>query len=100
MTCNVDVETCWAGYVRSLPAGGTAPLGYFEASAFGAEGEAELADQLAALVENGTKTATSTLLRHYHQGHHLIEQVGDCCIVLASTGHPRCIIAMTEVKTI
>jgi len=97
---NGDVEACWAGYLRSLPAEALRPLGYFEASAFGAEGEAALADELADLVERGVKTATSSLLRYYQEGNHPIERVGDLCIALASTGEPRCVIEMTEVRTV
>src|SRR5262245_36391874 len=67
MTEQTDVEACWEGYLRSLPTG-AAPSGYFEASAFGAEGEAELADELADLVERGIKTATSSPLRYYQEG--------------------------------
>ncbi|HEY7031081.1 MAG TPA: ASCH domain-containing protein [Thermomicrobiales bacterium] len=94
------IETCWSTYLRSLPAGTPVPSGYFEASAFGAEGESELADELAGLVERGIKTATSSLLRYYQEGNHPIERVGDRCIVLASTGQPRCIIEMTEVRIV
>jgi uncharacterized protein YhfF len=100
MTCNADSKACWECYRRSLPAEAAVPPSYFEASAFGAEGETELADLLVALVEQGAKTATATLLRHYQAGNHPIEQVGDCCIVLASTGQPRCIIELTMVRTI
>jgi uncharacterized protein YhfF len=97
---STDVEACWTGYLRSLPAGVSAPSGYFEASAFGSEGEAELADELADLVERGIKTATSSLLRYYQEGNHPIERAGDCCIVLTSTGRPCCVSEMTEIRTI
>ena len=100
MTDATDVEACWAGYLRTLPRGASAPSGYVEASAFGAEGEAELADELADLVERGIKTATSTLLRYYREGNHPIERAGDYCVVLGSTGQPRCVIEMTEVRAV
>lgn len=76
------------------------PATFFEASAFGGDGEDELADELAELVARGTKTATSTLLQYYQDGNHPIEQAGDHCIVPTSTGQPRCIIAMTEIRII
>jgi uncharacterized protein YhfF len=100
MTGETDIGACWAGYLRSLPAGAAEPSRYFEASAFGAEGESELADELAELVERGIKTATSSLLRYYQEGNHPIERVGDLCIVLRSTGQPCCVIEMTEIRTI
>jgi uncharacterized protein YhfF len=96
---HVQIEACWARYRRSLPAGSTAPVDYFEAAPFGGEGEGELADELAALIVRGTKTATSTLLRSYEDGNHPRERVGDCCVVLDSNGCPCCVIEITEVST-
>lgn len=100
MTCDATADACWEAYLRSLPADAAVPPPYVEASAFGAEGEDELADRLAALVEQGIKTATSSLLRYYQAGNHPIEQAGDHCIVLDAAGQPRCIIEMTEIRTI
>ena len=34
------------------------------------------------------------------EGNHTFEQAGDRCIVLMSTGQPRCIIEMTEIRTL
>jgi uncharacterized protein YhfF len=93
-----DINGCWDSYLRSLPVDAQAPTEYFDASAFGAEGEHHLADELAELVVQGIKTATSSVLSYYQEGNHPLEQVGDRCIVLMSTGQPRCIIEMTEIR--
>ena len=94
------IEACWAAYLGSLPAGSAAPARYAEASAFGALGEDALADELAALIEGNVKTATSTLLRWYEEGGHSLERLGDCWVVLDSTGRPRCVVEVTEVRVI
>lgn len=100
MTENAAIAVCWTAYLASLPAGAETPADYVDASAFGAEGEDELADELAALVERGVKTATSSLLQAYQAGNYPLERAGDRCIVLTSTGQPRCVIEMTEVRII
>ena len=93
-----DIDACWDSYLRSLPVSAQAPTEYFDASAFGAEGEHALADELADLVVRGIKTATSSVLSYYQEGNHPLEQVDDRCIVLMSTGQPRCIIEITEIR--
>jgi uncharacterized protein YhfF len=99
MMGNAEIEACWAAYVRSLPPG-TAPQGYVDAAPFGSLGEDGLADELAGLVLGGTKTATSTVHRYYLEGGHPIERAGDRCIVLDADGRPRCVIEMTEIRTV
>jgi len=98
MSRQAVIEACWLSYLQSLPANAHAPTGYFDASAFGADGEDDLADELAELVVQGIKTATSSVLSYYHEGNHPLEQAGDHCIVLMSTGLPRCMIEMTEIR--
>jgi uncharacterized protein YhfF len=98
MLRQADIDGCWDSYLRSLPVDAQVPTEYFDASAFGAEGEHALADELAELVVQGIKTATSSVLSYYQEGNHPLEQVGDRCIVLTSTGQPRCIIEMSEIR--
>ena len=99
MTCDADPNACWACYLRSLPEDAGVPRTYYEASAFGADGETELADRLATLVAQGIKTATSSLLQYYQSGPHPMERVGDHCVVLTSNGQPYCIIGYQTVHT-
>lgn len=95
---NAAVEACWADYLRSLPVGDVTPSGYFEAFAFGGDGETEMADELAELVVRGVKTATSDLLRDYEGTGRRHVGVGDLSIVTTSTGAPRCVTETTEVR--
>jgi uncharacterized protein YhfF len=96
---NARIEACWRAYLGSLPAEAPQPARYFEAEAFGGEGEHALADELADLIARGDKTATSTLLRHYEESGEPLEQAGDLIVVLDSKGQPRCVIEMTEIET-
>jgi len=98
MSRQAEIEACWESCLRSLPVNTQAPTRYFDASAFGSEGENDLADELAELVVQGIKTATASVLNYYQEGNHPIERAGDRCIVLMSTGRPRCIIEMTEIR--
>ena len=93
------INACWAGYVSALPPHARPP-DVFDAWAFGADGEDELADELIELVMRGVKTATSSLLTSYQDEPRPIEQIGDRSVVLMSTGTPRCVIEMTEVRTL
>jgi len=99
MTGSDDIDACWENYIRSIPAGAPIPA-HFDAWPFGADGEDELADELAEVVMRGIKTATSSLLTSYEDEPRPIEQIGDHSVVLMSTGTPRCVIEMTEVRTL
>lgn len=99
MTEHNLIDSCWADYVNALPAGVPIP-GSFDAWPFGADGEDELADELAELVMRGIKTATSSVLTSYQDELRPIEQIGDHSVVLLSTGEPRCVIEITEVRTL
>jgi uncharacterized protein YhfF len=57
----------------------------------------ELADELAALVLAGTKTATCSALWEYEAGNEPIPRVGDLWMVLDGQGVPLCIVETTEV---
>jgi uncharacterized protein YhfF len=71
---------------------------YYEAFRFG--NSEKMANELAAMVLNGTKTATSSLLWEYeHKGKKLM-QVGDLHIVTNWNKEPVCIIETTERKIV
>lgn len=66
--------------------------------AFGAD--EEQADELLALVLDGTKTATASALRDYEAGDEPVPTVGSLSIVTDGAGSPRALIATTQVRTV
>lgn len=60
----------------------------------------ELADELAALVVAGKKTATSSALRDYEAEGAPLPQPGDLGIVLDGAGRPRALIVTTDVQVV
>jgi uncharacterized protein YhfF len=56
-----------------------------------------LADELLALVLNGTKTATCGPLREYHAEGVPLPKVGERSVLLDGTGKASCVIEVTEV---
>jgi uncharacterized protein YhfF len=89
------VESFWQAYLDTLPRSEQGRM-YFEAFQFGAG--REMANQLAQLVLDGIKTATSDLLWHLeHQGKPLW-RVGDEHIVLNGNWAPVCVVRTTELS--
>lgn len=66
--------------------------------AFGAT--PEQADELIALVLDGTKTATASAQWDYEHEGEQIPQVGDLSIVLDGSEHPRALIEVTQVDVV
>lgn len=97
MTSDPRVDAFWRGYLDMRPDNGAAERGYAEAFRFG--NREEMVNRLAALVLDGTKTATSSLLWEYEHGKRVTEH-GDLDIVLDWQGSPVCIIEITEVRII
>src|SRR5437764_1975543 len=83
----------WNDYVRSHPS--LRGQHYFEAFHFG--NTEQMANELAALVLGGVKTATSSSLWQLEQDHQPIVRVGDYSIVTDWKHQPVCIIQTTEV---
>jgi len=90
-------EAYWSNYLRSLPEQDHHKT-YYEAFSFGTTPQA--ADNLLALVLQGTKTATSMSLWELEQQGNTLWNVGDEHIVLDGAGNPRCIIQTTELRII
>ena len=67
-----------------------------DAWAFG--DSAEMADELAALVEAGTKRATAGLLAEYEAEEEPMPKPGDLSIVVNGSGSPVCLIRTTDVR--
>ena len=66
-----------------------------QAWAFGGEGDDELADELLALVLDGTKTGTASLPFEYEDANEPLPKKGDLSIILDGAGEPRAIIRTT-----
>ena len=57
-----------------------------------------MADELLALVLEGRKRATASLLRDYRAGGEPVPAVGDFAVVLDGQGQPRCIRRTTDIE--
>lgn len=60
----------------------------------------EQADALLALVLDGTKTATAGALWDYEAAGEELPEPGDLAIITDSGGHPRALIAITDVRVV
>jgi uncharacterized protein YhfF len=87
------VAAVWACYLQTLPKAPTKRL--YEAFHFG--DSQVMADELAALVLAGTKTATSSLLWSYEDSGKPQVQTGDLSVVTTWSGEPVCVIETLEV---
>jgi uncharacterized protein YhfF len=98
MSDDARIEEFWAAFLRSQAGKLPADLRYYEAEPFG--NTAEMADELAALVEAGVKTATSGLFWGYEAEGLSLPVPGDYTVVLDSTGAPRCVTETVELRVI
>jgi uncharacterized protein YhfF len=76
--------------------GESAPVEPPEAFAFG--DNPALADELLALVLEGTKTATCDALWSYEARNEAVPEPGNLWIILDGSGRPRCVIETTEAR--
>ena len=88
-----QVNAFWRSYVERLPES-EREREYFEAFQFGAG--REMANQLARLVLDGIKTATSDLIWHIDANHKPRWHVGDEHVVLDGAWTPVAVIRTTE----
>lgn len=88
----------WAEFVHSLTADD--PRRMAKPDAFGFGGEAQLADELAALVLAGKKMATASLPVEYTSLNEPLPKVGDLSIILDGNGTPVGIIERTAVDLV
>jgi uncharacterized protein YhfF len=96
MNHDAALEQFWNDYVQSHPS--LQEQSYFEAFRFG--NTEKMANELAALVVSGGKTATSNLLWALEQEQQPVVQVGDYSIVTDWEHRPVCIIQTTEVNIV
>ena len=90
------VESYWRSYLESLPA--DSPVRDEQYAAEGWGDSPEMADELGALIADGTKTATCSALWEYEAEDEPLPQVGLKSIVLDGKGDPLCIVETTEVE--
>jgi uncharacterized protein YhfF len=90
---DIQVNAFWRSYIERLPES-EREREYFEAFQFGAG--REMANQLARLVLDGIKTATSDLIWHIDANHKPRWSVGDEHVVLDGSWTPVAVIRTTE----
>ncbi|MET1060882.1 MAG: ASCH domain-containing protein [Nocardioides sp.] len=61
---------------------------------------AEQADELLALVLDGSKTATASALRDYESDEEPLPETGSLSILLDGAGHPQALIEVTDVRVV
>lgn len=89
------IETYWQGFLATLPADDPTRHHPYLAEQFG--DSPGLADELAALVLDGVKTATCSTLWEWEAEGSPTPEVGLKTIVLGGDNRPLCIIETTEV---
>jgi uncharacterized protein YhfF len=88
-----ETDEFWRRFRADWP---DAPAAYHRPIRFD---EGEVADELAALVVDGPKRATTTMLAEFESGREPVFPVpGMLWIVVDSGGHPRCVIRTTRVE--
>ena len=90
-----SIEQFWQSYLATLPPGPGRPP-QPEAWSFG--DNRALADELAALVLAGVKTATCSALWEYEAEGELPPQAGELSIILSGAGQPAAIVETVEVQ--
>lgn len=95
MTAN-HTEAFWREYLETLPPDSPVRSEHYEAESFG--DSPQMVDELGALVESGTKTATCSALWEYEAENEPLPEAGAKCIVLDGSDEPLCIIETVEVE--
>ncbi len=87
------VAAFWRTFAEAT--GTSAP---YTAWAFSLESDSELATELALLVRDGPKRATTSVLAEYEAEGEPLPAVGDYSVILDGRGRPLCIIRTTSVE--
>lgn len=90
------IEAYWSSFLETLPADSPVREERYVAEAWG--DSPRLADELGALIVDGTKTATCSALWEYEAEGEPLPKVGSKSIVLDGNGDPLCIVETTEVE--
>ena len=91
-----DIEAFWCRYLESLPV--DSPIRDEQYMAEGWGDSPQMADELGALIADGTKTATCSALWEYEAEAEPSPEVGMKTVVLDGSGDPLCIVETTEVE--
>jgi uncharacterized protein YhfF len=89
------IRAYWSSFLETLPAGSPIRDEQYVAEAWG--DSPRLADELGALIVDGTKTATCSALWEYEAEGSALPEVGSKTIVLDGNNTPLCIVETTEV---
>lgn len=98
MTDHDRLQAFWDAYRAALPDAQRPPAAPPEAWYFC--DNAHDADELAALVVAGIKTATASLHWAYYAENERVPQPGDLSIITNWAGEPQCIIEITDVQIV
>jgi len=96
LPCEVKAEAFWQAYLTSLPQAQDASSRFYEVFQIGKSPEA--ADAGAALITQGVKTATSSLLWEYQATNKPLPAVGSLSIVTDGRGAPVCVVETLTVE--
>lgn len=89
------VDAYWRSYLEAQPAAFSGSQDTYAAWSFG--NTPAMADELGALVVQGTKTATASLVWAYELEEEPFPKPGDLIILLDSVGNPLCITETVDV---
>jgi uncharacterized protein YhfF len=90
------IEAYWQSYLETLPSGSSVHSERYMAEGWG--DSPQMADELGALIADGTKTATCSALWEYEAEEEPLPETGMKTIVLDGNGDPLCIVEITEVE--
>jgi len=93
-TQTAEVKTFWNSFINANPHLEHLRERNFEAWSFG--NTPEMADKLVALVLEGKKIATCSLLRAYHDDLNAIPRVGVYSVICDGNNHPKCVVFYTD----
>jgi len=96
MQLDAKTEALWRAYLASLPHTEDAIRRFYEVFRIGNSPEG--ADEGAALIKQGLKTATSSLLWAYEATNKSLPEVGSLSIVIDGRGDPVCVIETLAVE--
>lgn len=91
-----SIEAFWQEYLDTLPPDSPVRGESYDAESFG--DSPDMADEIGALVANGTKRATCSALWEWEAEDEPLPEPGAKCVVLDGRGEPLCIIETTEVE--
>ena len=96
MNKKIQIDEFWQSYLDAQNPALSDPSATYEAWSFG--NTPEIADELGALVVQGIKTATASLVCAYEHAGERYPQIGDFSIILDGRRKPICIIEVIDVQ--